>query len=104
MESGVVGGGMASGGMASEGGGLATSWRLAAGMASGRGREPGGGDLGAGRGRCRSWDFCRAADSAGWLDVRVRSVCGFFLRNRFVRQWLSVPGCFSVINGDHLGH
>jgi hypothetical protein len=49
MESGVVGGGMAS-----EDGGLATSWRLAAGMASGRGREPGGGDLGAGRGRCRS--------------------------------------------------
>jgi hypothetical protein len=46
MESGAVDDGMASGGMASEDGGLATSWRLAAGMASGRGREPGGGGVG----------------------------------------------------------
>jgi hypothetical protein len=28
----------------------------------------------------------------------------YFLPNRCVRRWLSVPGCFSAVNGDHLGH
>jgi hypothetical protein len=83
--------------MASEGGGLA-SGGMAAGMEPGGGdREPGGG--GGGRGI----SVARRIRRDG-LMCWCAAYAFFLLRNRCVRRWLSVPRCFSVINGDHLGH